>query len=375
MILHRKTFDAIVIGGGFYGASIAIYLAEVRGLKNVALIEREESLLMRSSKNNQARVHNGYHYPRSFITANRSRVNFPKFIKNWPTSISGDSTHLYAIARQNSKLTSRQFVIFCKHVGAYLESADQDFKRLFNARLIEDVFLVEEKIFDSIELARSLEKDLKKNRIKLFMNTDATDIKITNFNSLQLKIKEAYSHLDEILTGKYVFNCTYSGLSQFRSYPKSDLKHEISEIALLKVPPKLANLGITIMDGPFFSLTPYPSEEQLHALSHVRYTPHLSWVERSDINPYDELTKYKNVSSANRMMRDARRYLPSIEDARYSRSIFEIKTVLSKNEIDDGRPIFIEKDRQYKNLYSILGGKIDNIYDVIERLNLEDIKA
>lgn len=61
--------DAIIIGGGFYGAAIAIYLAKERGLKRIMLIEREPALLKRASYNNQARVHNGYHYPRSFTTA------------------------------------------------------------------------------------------------------------------------------------------------------------------------------------------------------------------------------------------------------------------------------------------------------------------
>jgi len=60
--------DAVIIGAGFYGSAIAIYLARERGLKNIVLIERESALMLRASYNNQARVHNGYHYPRSFTT-------------------------------------------------------------------------------------------------------------------------------------------------------------------------------------------------------------------------------------------------------------------------------------------------------------------
>lgn len=67
--------DAVIIGGGFYGSAIAVYLAKQRGFKHIVLVEREDSLLKRASHNNQARVHNGYHYPRSFTTAYRSRVN------------------------------------------------------------------------------------------------------------------------------------------------------------------------------------------------------------------------------------------------------------------------------------------------------------
>ena len=65
MFIDDSIQDAVIIGGGFYGAAIAVYLAKQRGLKRITLIEREPTLLARASYNNQARVHNGYHYPRS----------------------------------------------------------------------------------------------------------------------------------------------------------------------------------------------------------------------------------------------------------------------------------------------------------------------
>jgi len=77
----------MAIGGGFYGAAIAIYQAKQRGFKNIVLIERDTALLTRASYDNQARVHNGYHYPRSFTTAYRSRINQPKFVHDWPSAV------------------------------------------------------------------------------------------------------------------------------------------------------------------------------------------------------------------------------------------------------------------------------------------------
>ena len=97
MTKKEKELSAIVIGGGFYGATIAIYLAKERGFKNVVVLERESDLMLRASYNNQARVHNGYHYPRSFTTAFRSRVNMPRFIRDWPSAVKKDFTKLYAI--------------------------------------------------------------------------------------------------------------------------------------------------------------------------------------------------------------------------------------------------------------------------------------
>src|SRR5689334_16069220 len=71
------TYDAVVVGGGFYGARLALLLRR-RG-ERVLLVEREATLLARASIRNQARVHNGYHYPRSVLTSMRSRVNYRRF--------------------------------------------------------------------------------------------------------------------------------------------------------------------------------------------------------------------------------------------------------------------------------------------------------
>ena len=56
MTVQSCTADAVIIGGGFYGSAIAIYLAKTRGLRRVILLERESKLLVRASYNNQARV-------------------------------------------------------------------------------------------------------------------------------------------------------------------------------------------------------------------------------------------------------------------------------------------------------------------------------
>ena len=68
------------------------------------------------------------------------------------------------------------------------------------------------------------------------------------------------------------------------------------------------------------------------------------------------------------MIRDASRYLPSINKSKYIESFYEIKTVLTKNDNDDGRPILFEESPDLKGLFSVLGGKLDNIYDILKKL-------
>lgn len=364
--------DAVIIGGGFYGSAIAIYLAKTRGLRRVVLLEREAELLARASYNNQARVHNGYHYPRSFTTAFRSRINLPRFVRDWPQAVKQDFVKLYAIARNNSKVTARQFERFCHEIGAKITPADAGLRRLFEPRLIEDVFLVEEYAFDSTRLAEWAIRELDESGVEVHCSARATAISRSLTGDLVVAIASKSGETSSI-SCRHVFNCTYSGLNQFSGdFPgtKTGLKQEVTEMALMQVPHELKDIGVTVMDGPFFSMMPFPSRG-LHTLSHVRYTPHFSWKDESGIDPYSKLEQYDRATRVDRMVRDVGRYLPAVLKAKHIDSLFEVKTILVKNEGDDGRPILFEKHAELPGCYSVLGGKIDNIYDVLEKLDAE----
>jgi glycine/D-amino acid oxidase-like deaminating enzyme len=367
--------DAVIIGGGFYGTAIAIYLARQRGLKKIQLVERESNLLARASYNNQARIHNGYHYPRNFATAYRSRVNLPKFIVDWPDAVGKDFTNIYAIARRNSKTSARQFERFCKNIDAKCQRVTSEWASLFDRHFIEDVFAIEEYTFDSIKLAQWAELVLKKEGINVRLGTQATEINQGPDNMLQVLL-EPKGRDNELVCCRYVFNCAYSGLNHLKGdlvRTQTSLKHEIAELALMKMPSELKDLGITVMDGPFFSMLPFPARAGLHTLSHVRFTPHLYWNDEVGIAPYERLCNYDRVSRVDRMVRDAGRYLPAIRKATYITSLFETKTILRKNEGDDGRPILFEKSVRLPGYFAILGGKIDNVYDILEKLDNEQL--
>src|SRR5215510_4473483 len=132
-------YDHIIVGGGIYGCFAALQLARCG---KVAIVEREADLLCRASYNNQARVHGGYHYPRSLLTALRSRVNAPRFIEEFKDSIFTDFEQYYAISRRRSNVTASQFVQFCRRVGADLKPAPAHVRRLFDDDLIEAVYCV-----------------------------------------------------------------------------------------------------------------------------------------------------------------------------------------------------------------------------------------
>jgi len=47
-------------------------------------------------------------------------------------------------------------------------------------------------------------------------------------------------------------------------------------------------------------------------------------------------------------------------------SLWEIKTVLPKSEVDDSRPVLYRENCGLPGITSLLGAKIDNIFDVLE---------
>ena len=361
---------AIVIGGGFYGAAVASYLLRQRRARDVLVLEREAGLLRRASFHNQARIHNGYHYPRSFTTAYRSRVNVPRFVRDYPEALKRDFVSLYAIARRNSKVTAAQFRAFCRAIGARLDPAPPNLRALFERRLIEDVFVVEEYAFDAARLERRMRQDLEDAGAEVRFGTTVTDVQFSG-GGLRVRCQDPAGTAE--VSAPLVFNCTYSGLRRLggaSSRGSTGLKHEITEMALVRTPPALEGLGVTVMDGPFFSLMPFPARS-MHALSHVRYTPHLSWEDAPAVDPYRRLEQYEGASRVDRMIRDSARYVPAVCDARYVESLLEVKTVLVRNETDDGRPILFERHADLPGCFSILGGKIDNVYDVLDRLDEE----
>ena len=65
-----------VIGGGFYGIMASLELAKSDFVKEVFLFDKGRSLMNAAGKYNQARLHLGFHYPRSKLTVKQCIKGF-----------------------------------------------------------------------------------------------------------------------------------------------------------------------------------------------------------------------------------------------------------------------------------------------------------
>lgn len=363
MINPAQPYDALVIGGGFYGCCLALFLQQQGA--SVAILEKESELLTRSSYVNQARVHGGYHYPRSFTTALRSFVNFPRFLLDFAGCIDDSFQMIYAIAR-GSKVNAFQFHNFCKRVGAPISAAPTKIKRLFSPTMIEEVFCVREFAFDAVRLREKLRDRLEHAGVAIHYRSEVERAEGVE-GGIRLLLTDG-----QALTTQHAFNCTYSQINSFLRASRLDMlpmKHEITEVALVQLPDALHGYGVTVMDGPFFSTMPFPAR-QLYSFTHVRYTPHEEWRDAHEPrNPHAYLATQTMQSHFPFMKRDAQRFLPMLAETQYVDSLYEVKTVLLQNEGDDGRPILLRHDYGIPHLSVIMGGKIDNIYDVLHAMN------
>lgn len=363
----KNDVSVLIIGGGFYGCCLALCLRSITD--SIAVIEAGDQIMTRASRVNQARVHTGFHYPRSMLTAVKSMVLHRRFAEEFPQAVVSDFRMLYGVARHGSRVPVARFWRMFHEMGAPIQRASASQSALFNPDLVEAVFDCTESAFDYSVLRTDLMTRMDALNMDLQLNTEVTALSEDTDG-----VTVGLSNGQELRAGT-VFNVTYGNVNQIlrkAALPEARIKHELTEIVLTEIPAELSGQAVTLMDGPFFSVMPYPAE-QLYSLTHVRYTPHLNWIDTAGtLPPYDVARAYRGPSRAYQMKVDAQRYMPCLAYLKIRKSLFDVKTVLLKNEQDDGRPILFQRSPDTSRIVSILGGKIDNIYDLFELIRTSD---
>ena len=200
-----------------------------------------------------------------------------------------------------------------------------------------------------------------------------------NFYTIQTENGDCYQ-------SSFILNASYSGINQILAlagFEKFKIKYELCEIILCNANDNLMPIGITVMDGPFFSIMPF-GKTGLHSLTSVTFTPHTSCSEDLPVFPCQSSTKgdcsairlsncnncpSKPESSFPYMKTLAKKYLKDVFSFSYNRSLYSIKPILKRSEIDDSRPTIIRCFSKKPTFISVLSGKINTVYDLDEVLN------
>lgn len=341
-----------VIGAGFYGLSAAISALESEW--DVVVFESRSSAMSAASEFNQARVHGGYHYPRSLITAMRSRKLYRKFLADYSSAVIENPLATYLIDK-NSKVSSNQFRRISEVIGAPLLPLQPQVKQLINWNTVEAGFTVEESVFDSSKLRALLIEKINNRGGEIFYNTKIIGIhEGRDLVSLEFENEHQHSVFDAVAVCTYGFSRGFPGETSF----DSDIEAEVCEMVIVDLPEELKQLSITVMDGPFWSITPFPMKNG-HILSSVRHTPHQRFREPEAANSY--LTNQRALKSrGGLMLLDSSKHVPIMRDLTVRSSLWGIKVIPTKRNHSDSRPIMVKKSGR---IISILGSKLDNVYD------------
>lgn len=373
-----ERFDKIIIGAGLYGLYSALSCAK-RG-QNVIVLECDPMLFSRATYINQARVHQGYHYPRSISTAMKSAGYFERFNKDFAFCINKEFDQIYATSSEYSWSNGKQFKDFCKTANIPCEELHPG--NYFKNGMCDGVFRTREYTYDAMILKDYYLEELAKfpKSVRIKYGVDITGIKKdTDIYIINAADGTSYG-------SGFVLNATYAGTNQILNmagFAKFGIKYELCEIILCNVNDKLKDIGFTVMDGPFFSIMPF-GKTGYHSLTSVTFTPHTTSYD--EVPVFDCQKKSRGHCSAFRlgncndcpakpvtafpyMAHLARKYMLDDYGFEYEKSLFSMKPVLMSSEIDDSRPTVIRKYSERPTFVSVLSGKINTVYDLDEVLS------
>lgn len=368
-------YDFLIVGGGIFGCYAALYLAG-KGYRS-CIVEKEREMFKKASIVNQARLHSGYHYPRSVATALMSDDNKERFTKEHRPFIHFEFEKYYAIDKYGSFTDAAQFERFCEFIGIRCDRVDGH--PLFNYDRLEALYRTTEYTFDPIligEFYKEKVSDTPEVTVKLFTQIKSAE---KAGDEWQIILQNIENEELETVRVPAVINATYCGSNGVnRQFGLEDihLMHEISEIAFV-TSPQLKDIGLTVMDGVFGSIMPYGKSDLL-SLSSVAYThhkvsydnlPHFDCQERNpacrpDFTATCNFCEAKPRSNQRKMIGQMSQYFSGKVELHYLTSYFTIKSKLKANFIDDGRPTEITILHRNPDFYCIFAGKINSIYEI-----------
>ncbi|MEG0176103.1 FAD-dependent oxidoreductase [Anaerorhabdus sp.] len=369
-------YDKVIIGAGLYGLYSALVCAKQND--QVLVVEMDEEPFSRATYINQARIHMGYHYPRSLETAIKSKGYFERFVEDYKNCILFDFDQVYATSSNFSWTNATQFEKFCKDADIMCEPLQVS--KYFKEKMADGAFLTKEYTYDAKILLEDLLKEIKEySNIKIQVGTYVQEIEKKENNYL-VKL----SNEEEILT-PFLINTAYASVNQIHNLLGIEpfkIKYELCEIILCKINDELRDIGITVMDGPFFSIMPF-GKTGYHSLTSVTFTPHKT---SYDALPTFECQKRsegtcspKQLGNCNTcpakpksawpyMSNLAKKYLQDKYEFEYVDSLFSMKPILKTSEVDDSRPTVLRKISENPTFVTVLSGKINTVYDLDEVL-------
>ena len=333
----------LVVGGGIFGITTSIELSKLGYV--VTLHEELDGLMKCASGVNQYRLHSGYHYPRSKVTAMECLKSVELFKQAyWQCLVNNTIEHYYSISKDDSLITGDEYIKFLEDLNLSHEIV-RSFK---NSQL---TVKTSEYLFDHKQLRRILIDDMELFNVNYLLNHKTNKNEFSDFDYIVIS---TYSKINELIDNK-------------REY-----QFEVCEKPVVKLPDEYKNKSIVVMDGPFMCLDPYGNTDYhvlgnvIHAIheTNIGYKPIVS----KKLNGYlnNGVIENPKITNIDKFIQSGEKYFDGFQDLKHIGSMYTIRTVLSNREHDDARPTIV--NRESDNIFSIFSGKIVTCIDAVNKI-------
>lgn len=266
-----------VIGAGFYGCHIAVSL--LADGHDIVIHEIKDKIFGGASGSIPARIHQGFHYPRSKKTRLACQEHSIDFMSVYGKFTRSVSTNIYAIADNHSMVDYWQYVDTLKDEIEFIEIDPAH----YNLQNVEGALLTKERHIVTDDVITYFEDVLASH---IYYNKPAGKLDDSEFD---LTIDASFCANDS------------AGIDRY----------EPCVVGLLSGP---TNTAVTIMDGPFASIYPWNEKQNLSSISSAKWTPFSkeckTWEEADYVLKHLTETEISNQLSG--MMQDLGNYYPAI---------------------------------------------------------------
>jgi hypothetical protein len=313
-----------VLGGGWYGCSIALGL--MADGHDVELWEGTSRLFSGASGANPARLHLGFHYPRSGLTMAACQEHQQEFMERYGFLTRGVPINLYAVADKDSLVDYRQYVDAFRGKVQFIEVDPKD----YGLRNVEGAILTGE-------------RHIVIDKARKYFTKELGDI---------IRFCAAPELIND-LRYDMTIDCTFCANDD-----ENIDRFEPCVTGIMKGPTIRA---VTIMDGPFGSVYPWHEELGLSSLTSAKWTPLSKTVRsyREARHMLDTLTKVEARERVAHMMSDMEHFYPGFCDL-YEFEDVRLGIRAMPRSAADTR--LVDVIRVGSNALRVRAGKIDAVF-------------
>ena len=328
-----------IAGSGWYGCHIGMVLKDQ--CTQIRIFEKNDDIFTEASGNNQFRLHQGLHYPRSSITRYQSRDGFFRFSERYPSFSREIKNNYYLVPYQESLIDFDTYFSIMLSSGLKIDKINPTEIPYLNTEMFEGAI-------------KCFERGILTSQARTFFKKQ-----LYNVISFSQSVERVEQMEAEVLVNgekfDYFIDATWGSLAIFQN---SSIFYESTLLLYYENVGPAEFSALTLVDGPLWSI--YPTElPRVYTVSSVPFSPICTYANKQDA--YRHISALGNVEIQERrdfIESHVKLYFPDFGDHfKYKGPQLAIKTK-PKGKADNRAASVTRHGR----CFQVQSGKIDNIF-------------